>query len=224
MKLEPNKVTEYIMISPPVSFWIFLSLLTPLCDAIAQDFCVADYMAPQSLAGYPCKNPNKVTADDFVYSGLGVEGNTSNPLKFGVSTAFVSDFPALNGLGVSMVRTDLGPGGVISLHSHPRASEIVLVVEGTITSGFISTANDVYIKTQKKGDIIIIPQGLLHFSVNSGKSQALLFASFSSENPGVQVLDRALFGNNWPTQFIAATTSLDPDVIKKLKVVFGGSG
>lgn len=224
VEAELSRVMKHMMISPAVSSLVILSLLLSLSDAIVQDFCVADYAGPQSPAGYSCKHPEKVTVDDFVYSGLGVEGNTSNPLKFAVSTAFASDFPGLNGLGLSMVRTDLGPGGVIAVHSHPWASEIVLVVEGTLISGFISSANDVYIKKQNKGDIIVIPQGLLHFSVNTGKSKVLSFASFSSENPGVQVLHRALFGNNWPTQLIAATTFLDPAEVKKLKAVFGGSG
>ena len=220
--LHINKV-KIIMISPAV-FLIF-SLLFSLSHAAVKDFCVADFSAPEGPAGYSCKKPANVTVDDFVYSGLGVAGNASNSIfKSAIVNALVDDFPGLNGLGVSMARADLAPGGVIPLHTHARASEILLAVEGTVTAGFISAANDVYIKTLNKGDIIVFPQGLLHFAVNTGGSQALIFASFSSESPGVQILDNALFGNKFPTESITASTFLDAAEIKRLKAVFNGTG
>ncbi|KAH7519283.1 hypothetical protein FEM48_Zijuj08G0019600 [Ziziphus jujuba var. spinosa] len=175
-------------------------------------------------AGYSCKKLGKVTVDDFVFSGLGVAANISNPFKVGITPAFSSQVPGLNGLGISLARADLAPGGAIPLHSHRGASEVLLVAEGTVTAGFVSSNNNVYIKTLNKGDFIVFPQGLLHFSANSGHSKALVFASFSSENPGVQILDNSLFGNNFPTELISATTFLDPAEIKKLKGLFGGSG
>ena len=110
------------------------------------------------------------------------------------------------------------------MHTHPAGSEILLVVEGVICAGFVSSANTVYFKTLNKGDIMIFPQGLLHFQINSGKTAALGFVSFSSPNPGLQILDFALFGNELPTDIVAKTTFLDPVTIKKLKGVLGGSG
>jgi hypothetical protein len=71
---------------------------------------------------------------------------------------------------------------------------------------------------------MVFPQGLLHFQINAGGTLALAFASFSSDRPGLQILDNALFGNNLPTELIAATTFLDTAQIKKLKGVLGGSG
>ena len=53
---------------------------------------------------------------------------------------------------------------------------------------------------------------------------AIGFVSFSSSSPGFQILDYALFGNNLPTELVAATTFLDTAQIKKLKGVFGGTG
>ena len=151
----------------------FIVLLTSSSsDAAVQDFCVADYTAPQSPAGYSCKSPANVTVDDFVYSGLGVAGNTSNSNKAGIGAAFAGQFPGLNGLGLSMVRADLAVGGVGPLHLHHGASELVLVVQGTIKAGFIASDNTVYIKTLKKGDIMIFPQSLLHFQVNVGDTPA----------------------------------------------------
>ncbi|XP_023529910.1 auxin-binding protein ABP19a-like [Cucurbita pepo subsp. pepo] len=200
------------------------SVLASFSHALVQDFCVADLKSPDTPAGFPCKKVSLVTEKDFVYSGLGVAGNTSNLIKAAVTPAFTAQFPGVNGLGISLARLDLAVGGVIPFHTHPAASEVLLVVEGTICAGFVSSANTVYFKTLNKGDIMVFPQGLLHFQINSGKGGALGFVSFSSANPGLQILDFALFGNELPTDIVAKTTFLDPATIKKLKGVLGGSG
>ncbi|KMT19596.1 hypothetical protein BVRB_1g012120 [Beta vulgaris subsp. vulgaris] len=42
-----------------------LSLLVSIYPASAGDFCVADLSLPNGPAGYLCKSPANVTADDF---------------------------------------------------------------------------------------------------------------------------------------------------------------
>ncbi|XP_068344714.1 auxin-binding protein ABP19a [Pyrus communis] len=205
----------------PIFFTFSLLLSSSL--ASVQDFCVANYKAPEGPAGYSCKKPAKVKVDDFVYSGLGIPGNTTNIIKAAVTPAFAAQFPGVNGLGISLARLDLAVGGVIPFHTHPGASEVLLVAQGTIIAGFVSSANTVYLKTLKKGDIMVFPQGLLHFQVNGDKTPALAFVSFSSPSPGLQILDFALFQNDLPTELIAQTTFLDAAQIKKLKGVLGGT-
>ncbi|KAG6658190.1 hypothetical protein I3843_04G132500 [Carya illinoinensis] len=212
------------MISPVLIFIIFSLLLISSSHAAVQDFCVADFTAPESPAGYACKKPADVTVDDFIFSGFRIPGNTSNFIKTGVIPAFAAEFPGVNGLGISMIRADVEVGGVVPLHTHPGGSEVLHVVKGKMLAGFISTANKVYIKTLEKGDIMVFPQGLLHFSLNAGRSRALLFVSFSSANPGFQLVPNALFQNDLPTEVIAATTFLDTAQIKKLKAILGGTG
>lgn len=191
-------------------------------NATVQDFCVADLNLPDGPAGYSCKK--KVTENDFAHSGLGAVGNTSNIIKAAVTPAFAAQFPGLNGLGISMARLDLAPGGVIPLHTHPGANEVLVVIDGTICAGFISSgSNTVYIKTLSKGDIMVFPQGLLHYQLNVGEGGALAYVSFSSQNPGLQILDFALFANDLPTDLVTATTFLDKAQVKKLKGVLGGT-
>ncbi|XP_010261909.1 PREDICTED: auxin-binding protein ABP20-like [Nelumbo nucifera] len=201
----------------------FLSLLFYASNGAVQDFCVADLTAPEGPAGYSCKKPAKVTVDDFVFS-LGTVGNTSNIIKAAVTPAFATQFPGVNGLGISMARLDLAPDGVVPMHTHPGATEVLIVAQGTICTGFISSANSVYLATLKQGDIMVYPRGLLHFQINSGKTPALAFVSFSSANPGLQILDFALFANNLPSALVEKTTFLDDAQVKKLKAVLGGSG
>ncbi|KAM7275588.1 hypothetical protein ACFE04_017454 [Oxalis oulophora] len=206
-------------------FPIFIfSLLLSSSYALTQDFCVGDLSLPDAPCGFPCKKVAKVNENDFVYSGLGKAGNTTNIIKAAVTPAFVSQFPGLNGLGISIARLDLAVDGVIPMHTHPAGSEVLVVVEGTICAGFISSANTVYFKTLNKGDIMVFPEGLLHFQINSGTTPALAFVSFSSHNPGLQILDFALFANDLPSELVEKTTFLDDVQVKKLKKVLGGTG
>ncbi|XP_004510468.1 germin-like protein 8-14 [Cicer arietinum] len=199
-----------------------LTLLThSTSNASVVDFCVADLTSPQTPSGYPCKS--SVTIDDFVFTNF-KPGNTSNPFKSSLTPAFVHQFPAINGLGLSAARLDLGVGGVVPMHSHRGASELMIMVQGFITAGFISSDNSVFVKTLTKGDILVIPQGLLHFQFNAGKNKATAFLTLSSSNPGAQLVDFALFGNSLNSAFVEKTTFLDHAQVKKLKAVFGGSG
>jgi quercetin dioxygenase-like cupin family protein len=215
----------YVMMRMIFSIIFILSLHLFSCHAAVQDFCVADLTAPETPAGYACKKAANVTVDDFVFSGLGVAGNTTGTHnKAAVTPAFDAQFPGLNGLGFSFVRLDMEPGGVVPIHTHPGASEAILVLKGKTTAGFVSSANKVYYKTLKKGDVMIFPQGLLHFQVNAGSTPVQVFATFSSANPGVQILDFSLFSNDFPSEFVAAISFLDIPQIKKLKAFFGGTG
>ncbi|XP_019227738.1 PREDICTED: auxin-binding protein ABP19a-like [Nicotiana attenuata] len=193
-------------------------------NAAVQDFCVADLKGPESPAGYSCKTATKVTVNDFVFSGLSAAGNTSNIIKASVTPAFAAQFPGLNGLGLSAARLDLAPSGVVPFHTHPGASEVLLVVQGSITAAFVSSANTVYLKTLKKGELMVFPQGLLHFQVNAAGYTSVAYVFFSSSSPGLQITDFALFANDLSTKLVEATTFLDEAQIKKLKGVLGGTG
>ncbi|XP_021647439.2 auxin-binding protein ABP19a [Hevea brasiliensis] len=204
-------------------FVIFSVLSSSSSYAAVNDFCVADLSGPDGPAGYSCKKPDTVSVNDFVYSGLGSPGNISKLIKAAVTPAFVDQFPGVNGLGISLARLDLAVGGVIPMHTHPGASEVLIVVQGSICAGFITSANVVYFKSLRKGDIMVFPQGLLHFQINAGGTPALAFVSFSSARPGLQILDFALFANDLPSEIIEMVTFLDDAQVKKLKKVLGGT-
>ncbi|KAH1216359.1 Auxin-binding protein ABP19a [Glycine max] len=192
------------------------------CYDNESDIKATFFLILASTNNHSCKKPAKVTADDFAYSGLGIAGNTSNIIKAAVTPAFDAQFAGLNGLGISVACLDLAAGGVIPLHTHPGASELLVVIEGRILAGFISSAT---LSTSKLlGDVMAFPQGLLHFQINAGKSSALTIVRFSSSNPGLQILDFALFKSSFPTPLIVQTTFIDVALVKKLKGVLGGSG
>ncbi|XP_057455072.1 auxin-binding protein ABP19a-like [Lotus japonicus] len=196
------------------------TFLSTTSYASVNDLCVADFKGPSTPSGYHCMPLANLTSDDFVFHGL-VAGNTTNSFNAALTSAFVTDFPALNGLGVSAARLDIAKGGSIPMHTHPGATELLMMVKGKITAGFM-TPTALYSKTVKPGDIMVFPQGMLHFQVNSGVGTANAFLAFSSENPGAQLLDLLLFANGLDSDIVAKTTFLDLAQVKKLKARFNG--
>ncbi|CAA0833873.1 Germin-like protein subfamily 1 member 18 [Striga hermonthica] len=169
-----------------------------------QDFCVGvnDSEASVFVNGKICKDPNTVTSDDFYFSGLNKAGNITSPFGTKVTIVFVNQLPGLNTLGISMVRIDFAPAGANPPHVHPHASEILLVLEGTLYAGFISSnptnpndENRLYTKILHPGDVFLFPKGLIHFQYNLGSKNAVAIAALSSQNPGVVTLSKAVFGS-----------------------------
>ncbi|XP_047052863.1 germin-like protein 8-14 [Lolium rigidum] len=190
--------------------------------ALTQDFCVADLPRGDTPAGYSCKA--HVSADDFYYNGLAIAGNTNNLFKATFTPASVNQFPGVNGLGISAARVDIGVGGVVPPHTHPAATELIFVTEGTIVAAFISSdSNTVYTKTLNKGDIMVFPQGLLHYQYNIGASPAVLLVAFSGPNPGLQFIAFAVFGNNLPSDVVKKLTFLNDAQVKNFKMMLGGT-
>jgi quercetin dioxygenase-like cupin family protein len=203
-----------------------LSLLLPFSAfALVQDFCVANLQLSDTPSGYPCKPECVVTAADFSYSGLASPGPTITPFNTALASALVTQFPAVNGLGISATRFDIYPGGVVPLLIHPRATELLFVLDGTMVAGFISAAtNTLYMKTLNKGDIFVFPKGLLHFQYNPVNKTTTGLSTYTSSNPGLQIVDWALFKNNLPTEVINKVTFISLPEIRRLKALFGGSG
>ncbi|KAL2521154.1 Germin-like protein subfamily 1 member 18 [Forsythia ovata] len=196
-----------------------------------QDFCVAikDDEAKVFVNGKICKDPNMVCADDFFFPGLNMPGNTSNPLGSKVTPVNVNQLPGLNTLGISLVRIDYAPYGLNPPHTHPRATEVLVVVEGILFVGFVTSnpadpnvKNKLFTKTLYPGDVFVFPEGLIHFQFNVGKTNAVAVAGLSSQNPGVITIANAVFGSDPPINLDVLTKAfqVDANVIKYLQAQF----
>ncbi|XP_031260909.1 putative germin-like protein 2-1 [Pistacia vera] len=180
---------------------IFSEILVLACYHIAfelepkplQDFCVADPTSSQQINGLACKNYALVQASDFSFSGLHIPGNTSNQVGSRVTPVSVAQLPGLNTLGISMVLIDFAPWGINLPHTHPRATEILTVLEGSLEVGFVTSnpKNRLITKVLKKRDVFVFPIGLVHFQRNVGA-----IAGLRSQNPGVITIANAVFGSN----------------------------
>lgn len=177
------------------------------------------------MNGKFCKDPKLATADDFFFSGLQNARPVANAVGSNVTAVNVNNLPGLNTLGISLVRIDYGVQGQNPPHTHPRATEILVLQEGTLFVGFVSSNGDgnrLFTKTLKQGDAFVFPEGLIHFQFNVGRSPAVAFAALSSQNPGVVTIANTVFGSNPPINpnVLARAFQLDAKVIMDLQNKF----
>ena len=147
-----------------------------------------------------CKNPKDVKTDDFFVSSLDKPGDTANKLGSNATLVNVEKLAGLNTLGISLARIDFAPYGLNPPHIHPRATEILTVLEGSLYVGFVTSNPDnrLFTKVINEGDVFVFPQGLIHFQFNYGMKNAVAIAALSSQNPGVITVANAVFGSKPP--------------------------
>lgn len=176
------------------------------------------------MNGLPCKDPKTVDANDFSFGGLHQSGNTSNPLRSAVTPVTVYEIPGLNTLGISLVRIDYARGGINPPHTHPWASDILTVLEGSLEVGFVTSSpeNRQITKVLHKGDVFVFPIGLVHYQKNVGSGNAVAIAALSSQNPGVIIIAEAVFGSvpKMSDDVLMKSFQLDEGVVGYLKSKF----
>ncbi|GMI65127.1 hypothetical protein like AT3G05950 [Hibiscus trionum] len=210
---------------------LLLALASKLASASdpspLQDFCVAvnDTKDGVFVNGKLCKDPKLAVPEDFFLAGLNIPGNTSNQVGSMVTQANVQQIPGLNTLGISLVRIDYAPnGGLNPPHTHPRATEVLVLVEGTLYVGFVTSnpENRLFTKVLYPGDVFVFPVGLIHFQFNIGNANAVAFAALSSQNPGVITIANAVFGSDPAINpdVLAKAFQLDENIVKQLQSRF----
>lgn len=178
------------------SIFLALTLIISTCNASVHDFCVADLTGPPGSSGYPCKIPEEVTVSDFIFTGFRKAGNTTtNQIRDLSSIRHPIPWPkrawAFHGPSWP------GPRGC-GPHAHsPWSLGGFGGGAGIDNHGLCLSANNLYVRKLWSGDVMVLPQGLLHFQFNGGRIPALAFASFSSPNPGIKITDLALFSNDY---------------------------
>jgi quercetin dioxygenase-like cupin family protein len=177
------------------------------------------------LNGFPCKRAENVTARDFSSGLLAKPGSTSsNAAAVGsaVTAANVENLPGLNTLGVSMARIDFAPRGVNPPHTHPRATEIIFVLRGSLRVGFVTTANKLFARTVRSGEVFVFPRGLVHFQRNNGRAPAAVVSAFNSQLPGTQAVAATLFGASPPVpdDVLARAFQIDAGLVEAIKAKF----
>ncbi|XP_054816028.1 germin-like protein subfamily 2 member 4 [Prosopis cineraria] len=184
-----------------------------------QDLCVALPSSGVKVNGFACKNEANVTADDFFFAGIAKPGVINNTVGSLVTGANVEKIPGLNTLGVSFSRIDYRPGGLNPPHTHPRATEMVFVLEGELGVGFVTTSNKFISKNIKQGEVFVFPKGLLHFQKNNGDKPASVISAFNSQLPGTLSVAAALFTATpgVPDNVLAQTFQIGTKEVDKIK-------
>ncbi|URE06494.1 germin-like protein [Musa troglodytarum] len=190
------------------------------------DFCVADMDSKVRVNGFVCKDPTVVKAEDFFSTGLDKAGDTGKKLGSNVTAVNVNKIVGLNTLGISMVRIDYAPKGLNAPHTHPRATEILTVIEGQLFVGFVTSNSDngnrLFTKMLKKGDVFVFPEGLIHFQFNPGHTNTVAIGALSSQNPGTITIANAVFGSKPPIsdEVLAKAFQVDKKTIDWLQAQF----
>jgi hypothetical protein len=99
--------------------------------------------------------------------------------------------------GISGAVAFLEPCGLNSPHTHPRATEILTVVEGELEVGFVmenglfaAAAKDInalafpFNTTLQQFEATIFPQGSIHFQFNPTCERSIFVAALNSADPG----------------------------------------
>ncbi|KAI6857438.1 hypothetical protein KC343_g880 [Hortaea werneckii] len=155
------------------------------------------------LAPTAADRVNMLTAEDFKYDFLAPPSNAVTMGQGGRTVRSDSRvFPASIGTGVSMTVGFIGPCGFNTPHTHPRSSEINIIVQGRLGTEFVAENGVKPISnTLNKFQMTIFPQGALHTEFNPDCEDAIFVAGFASEDPGVEQAAQTLF-------------SLDPALVK----------
>ncbi|CAN6243171.1 unnamed protein product [Urochloa humidicola] len=187
-----------------------------------QDFCVRDTTSDVFVNGHVCKHPAQVSAADFAFAGLHNPGDTSNAFGSKVTLVDAHAVPGLNTLGVAMARLDLAPGGLNPPHTHPRAAEVLTVIEGQMRAGFVAADGKLFAAVLSAGDAFVFPRGLVHFEFNCGASPAVGIAGLGSQNPGLVRVADSVFGASPAVDddVLAKAFKIDADTVQWIKAKF----
>ncbi|KAF7051515.1 hypothetical protein CFC21_059751 [Triticum aestivum] len=171
----------------------------------------------------------EVNADDFFKAANLDKPRVTNKVGSNVTLINVMQIAGLNTLGISIARIDYAPLGQNPPHTHPRATEILTVLEGTLYVGFGTSnqpapnRNKFLSKVLHKGDVFVFPVGLFHFQFNPNPHQpAVAIAALSSQNPGAITIANAVFGSDPPISddVLAEAFQVEKNTIDYLQAQF----
>lgn len=152
---------------------------------------------------------------DFVFDLLGSvpesisAAGTIQPLT-------VEGLPSLAGQGVSYSLFSIEPCGINLPHSHPRATELLYVIDGQdLRTGFVEeNGGRVIVNDIGKGDVTFFPEGLIHYQQNLSCERATYISALNSEDPGVVTVTTQFF--QLPEEALAASLNRGPSQVSKL--------
>ncbi|XP_057976121.1 putative germin-like protein 2-2 [Malania oleifera] len=146
--------------------------------------------------GFPCKSISEVQADDFFSSGFNTQ-RKFDPYGSTLGWVSVTEIPGLNTLGVSMVYGSIVPGGIFPPHTN-QADELLFVMEGSIEVGFITPypENRLISKVLHQGQLLAIPNSLVHYKKNLGATNATILVALSSQDIAPVMLAETMFGSS----------------------------
>ncbi|KAK1553587.1 hypothetical protein Q3G72_000829 [Acer saccharum] len=211
-----------------LQLFICLAILLSMVEADPeplQDYCVADAKSPFFINGVPCIDPKLVVSSHFATSALAVRGKTSNLFGSNVTLTNTANLPGLNTMGLTLARIDLSGNGIVPPHSHPRASEVTICLDGTLLVGFVDTSGRLFTQQLRPGESFVFPKGLIHFLSNvDSMKPALAVSGLSSQNPGAQISSLAEFTSkpSIPDEILKKAFQVNGQDVSRIRKNLGG--
>jgi len=153
---------------------------------------------------------------DFVFNLTSSESASSG---YGGSARVlnVDNFPVLSGEGLAYTLITMEACGVNLPHVHPRATELAFYISGgvmrfgfTEENGGRAIVNDIM-----PGQVVVVPQGLIHYAQNLDCKPAQFISAFNSEDPGVLTVSTRTFA--LPDEVLTVTFNQSPDEVEALR-------
>ncbi|KAK2966427.1 hypothetical protein RJ640_025975 [Escallonia rubra] len=193
-------------------FYVLALVVASLHVAVAGDpDILTDYVVPSNIVN--------LTSDLFTFTGMRVIINAPPPPAFKVLKASMAEFPGLNGQSVSYAILQYPTGSVNPPHTHPRASELLFLLMGTLEVGFVDTTNKLYTQTLKQADMFVFPKGLVHYQYNPDpKNPALALSAFGSASAGTVSIPNQVFNTSIDDNILAKSFNTDIATIQKIKL------
>lgn len=191
---------------------VALALSAPLAALAGDPDILTDYIVPADA------NPGTTNGTFFTFTGFRAAMTMPMP-NFMPTKATMAEFPALNGQSVSYVLLMFPAGGSVNpTHTHPRSAELLLLLDGALSVGFVDTAGNLFTQDLAAGDMFVFPKGTVHWQYNQGTLPAKALSAFGSAAPGLVSLPSTLFGaSNIDDNVLATSFKTDVATIQKLK-------
>ena len=132
----------------------------------------------------------------------------------------IDNTPSLSALRdqASQAIVDLKPCGIVSPHHHPGGTELNHVTKGKLTYAFIEELWGRGVlgpTTQEAGSTVLLPQGLVHLTVNEECEPAQFLATFPINDAATVFASPTLF--SFDTRIVAATLGVDWHTARKVQ-------
>jgi hypothetical protein len=204
---------------------VFPSFVTPpdaaalasaaaLAKNLDADLTQVDVLQELLSVGHDVKNLVPITDPQQVHDQLTFDFKTAPVGGDGgrILTANEKNFPFLvsstsdGSSGISGAVAFLEPCGMNSPHTHPRATEILTVVEGELEVGFVmenglfqAAAKDInalafpFNTTLQQFEATVFPQGSIHFQFNPTCERSIFVAALNSADAGTSQIAQNFF-------------------------------
>lgn len=189
-----------------LSFLLLLLSLINVCVIASDPDILTDYVVPVANVSF------------FTFTGMRTLLGEPQLTTFTVTKAAMAEFPGLNGQSVSCAVLQYPAGTVNPPHTHPRASELLFLLQGSLEVGFVDTTNKLLTQTLQQGDVFIFPKGLLHYQYNSDpKNIAVAVSAFGSANAGTVSVPLTVFTTGIDDIILAHSFNTDVETVQKIK-------